>query len=121
MLQFLCGLYYLKNRVKGFRLYMTLIISDEQTGRNQTYTDRYTIIFTGKCLLIEWMGKPSRLRNDVEGCVWPFRWQLSSAAAGMASRLGQSMHGGQELQKVAAAVATIGGKAGRQRLNRVWP
>lgn len=77
--------------------------------------------FTGKCLLIEWMGKPSRLRNDVEGCVWPFRWQLSSAAAGMASRLGQSMHGGQELQKVAAAVATIGGKAGRQRLNRVWP
>lgn len=119
MLQFLCGLYYLKNRVKGFRLYMTLIISDEQTGRNQTYTDRYTIIFTGKCLLIEWMGKPSRLRNDVEGCVWPFRWQLSSA--GMASNPGPKHARGAGATKGSSCSSYHRGKAGRQRLNRVWP
>ena len=48
------------------------------------------------------MGKRSRLRNDVEGSVWPFRWLLSSAGMALNSfkpGAKQSMHGGQELQK----------------------
>ena len=64
------------------------------------------LVITGQLTGIECtMGKRSRLRNDVEGSVWPFRWLLSSAGMALNSfkpGAKQSMHGGdtgQELQK----------------------
>jgi hypothetical protein len=97
---------------------MTLIRMSRPDATKRIQIDTRSF-FTGKCLLIEWMGKPSRLRNDVEGCVWPFRWQLSSA--GMASNPGPKHARGAGATKGSSSSSYHRGKAGRQRLNRVWP
>lgn len=59
---------------------MNRLDTTKRTDTRSFFTGKCLLVITGRLTGIEWMGKGCRPRNDVEGCVWPFRWQLSLSA-----------------------------------------